>query len=316
MRSEILIHNEELSKEWIDRMADAGITTIGIHPAGGTAAVKALEKLMAFLADPEYRGLIDYAAERGLEIEYELHAAGYLMPRELFEEHPEYFRVNTNGDRVPDWNFCITNPEALDIVAKRAAKLATSLYRSAPRFYFWMDDSKDSNCHCPECSKLSPSDQQLLVVNAMLKEIKKYIPDAKMAYLAYQQTIPLPETVKPEEGVFLEYAPFEKYTAKGDDAPMLIERELRMTQPLMEFFGKEDVKLLEYWYDNSLFSGWKKPPKKFILDKEGMDKDIAHYKELGFDYIATFGCFLGKDYEELYGDKDVDLTPLVDAVNG
>ena len=316
MKSEILIHPGELSRKWIDRMADAGITAIGIHPEGGKASTAALEKLLLRVQDPEYSALLDYAAERGLEIEYEVHAAGYLMPRDLFETHPEYFRMNGECERVTDWNFCITNPEALDIVAKRAAKLATSLYRSAPRFYFWMDDSKDSNCHCPECEKISPSDQQLLVVNAMLREIKKYIPEAKMAYLAYQQTIPLPETVKPEEGVFLEYAPFEKYTAKGDDAPMLIERELRMTVPLMEFFGKEDVKLLEYWYDNSLFSGWKKPPKKFILDKEGMDKDIARYKELGFDYIATFGCFLGEDYDELYGDKDADLTPLVDAVNG
>ena len=30
--------------------------------------------------------------EKGLEIEYECHAMGYLLPRELFFVHPEYFR--------------------------------------------------------------------------------------------------------------------------------------------------------------------------------------------------------------------------------
>ncbi len=305
MRSQILIHPEELSKNWIDRIADAGVTVLGIHPWGGKHAEKSIQQMSEFLKTPEYRGFLDYAAERGLEIEYEIHAAGYLLPRDLFETHPEYFRMNENGERTPDWNFCVSDPKALSFVAKRAAELALTLYRSGKRFYFWMDDGKDVHCRCPRCRDLSPSDQQLLVINAMLSEIKKHISDAKMAYLAYFDSLSLPEMIKASPDVFLEYAPMEKYVAKSEDAPQRIAREQAMIGPLMDFFGREDAKVLEYWYDNSLYSKWKKPPKEFHVDREAMAKDIDQYKALGFSCISTFGCFLGADYEELFGAPDI-----------
>ncbi|MBQ9783642.1 MAG: DUF4838 domain-containing protein [Clostridia bacterium] len=313
MKSIMILHPEELSKAWIDQIADAGITTLGLHPVGGRNAAKALNGLVEALQTPEYKALLDYAAERGLEIEYELHAAGYLMPRDHFDAHPEYFRMNEKGERVTDWNFCVSNPDALSLVTQRAVKLATSLYRSNKRFHFWMDDGRNIHCHCPKCQALSPSDQQLLVMNAMLRQIRDEIPDAQMAYLAYIDSIVLPETVQPEEGIYLEYAPFEKYTAKTEDAPMLIARELAMLRPLMERFGQKDSMVLEYWYDNSLFSHWQKPAKKFVLDRDGLEQDIRDYRALGFPTVATFGCYLGADYRELYGE--VDVTPFAKAVH-
>ena len=148
-------------------------------------------------------------------------------------------------------------------------------------------------------------DQQLIALNAMLTEIRKTIPDAKMAYLAYMDALAVPTTVKPAKGIFLEYAPFVKYTCHAPDAPERIAREHAMIGPLMDYFGREDAKVLEYWYDNSLYSGWKKPPKQFTLKEEAMRQDIAQYREMGFSYISTFGCFLGADYEELYGAADI-----------
>jgi hypothetical protein len=129
-----------------------------------------------------------------------------------------------------------------------------------------------------------------------------------MAYLAYIDTIAPPKVARSEDGLFLEYAPFEKYTAKGEDRAIRIERERGMIAPLLEYFGKEEAKILEYWYDNSLFSGWKKPPARFTLNADAMLADIRDYKALGFARISTFACFLGEDYEELYGE--VDVTPF------
>lgn len=313
MKSEIILFPDEISHTWIDRMADAGINAMGIHLQGGEDAAEALKSLVVAMKQPEYRALLDYAAQRGLEIAYELHAASYLLPRDLFEEHPEYFRMNKAGQRVNDSNFCVSHPEALSAVAKRAAGLALSLYGSMHDYYFWMDDGHDTCCNCPRCRELSPSDQQLLVLNAMLKEIRTHIPDARVSYLAYQDTIVPPQSVKAEDGIFLEYAPFEKYTAQNRaNAAELIERERRMSWPLMDFFGRENAKVLEYWYDNSLYSKWKKPPAKFELDEKRMIRDIAQYRAMGFASIATFGCFLGADYEALYGA--VDITPFANCV--
>ncbi len=312
MKSSMLIHPEELSRKWIDRLVNAGIGTIGLHPVGGKKSAESLKELLCLMKTSEFCGLIDYAKSNGLEVEYEFHSMSYLLPRTLFDTHPEYFRVNKDGEKTNDYNFCVSNAEALQLVAKNAAELATSLYRSSHDFYFWLDDGLDLKCHCPRCKHLSASDQQIIVLNSMLREIKKQIPDARMAYLAYMDTIALPIHTDIEDGLFLEYAPFAKYTVTKDKAE-LIEKEKEMMIPLMRVFGSQPQKVLEYWYDNSLLSKWKKPPQKFVLDEAAMLDDIVEYKKAGFNSIATFACFLGEDYEILHGD--IDVIPFSNAVS-
>ena len=305
MKNGMIIHPGELSTKWIDRLADAGIDTLGIHPEGGADAPKTLARLLELLKTPEYRALIDYARSRGLGIEYECHAAGYLMDKSLFDSHPEYFRMNSEGERTPDWNFCVSNPDALSLFAKRAAELALALYGSGKDFYFWMDDGRGIHCNCPKCRSLTPSDQQYIALRAALCEIRRHIPDARMAYLAYIDTIAPPTVSYSDSGLFLEYAPFEKYTARGEDREERIAREKAMIAPLLEYFGRADAKVLEYWYDNSLYSRWKKPPARFVLNENAMVDDVREYREMGFARASTFACFLGDDYEELYGEADI-----------
>ena len=301
----MIIHPGELSKKWIDRLAEAKVNTLGIHPEGGAGAPKSLERLLELLKTPEYRALIDYARSRGLEVEYEIHAAGYLMDKSLFAEHPEYFRMNSAGERTSDWNFCVSNPDALALFARRAAELAQALYGSGKDFYFWMDDGRGIHCNCPKCRGISPSDQQYIALRAAIGEIRRHIPDARMAYLAYIDTIAPPTAVENDGAIFLEYAPFEKYTARGEDREERISREKAMIAPLLDCFGRENAKVLEYWYDNSLFSRWKKPPARFVLDEKAMLCDVREYREMGFARASTFACFLGDDYEELYGEADI-----------
>ncbi|MCQ2399118.1 MAG: hypothetical protein MJ072_01260, partial [Clostridia bacterium] len=74
---------------------------------------------------------------------------------------------------------------------------------------------------------------------------------------------------------------------------------------LLDFFGKKNSKVLEYWMDNSLFSNYEKPPKPFHLESSVMKEDVAFYDSLGFETITSFGCFLGEDYEELHGAPPV-----------
>jgi hypothetical protein len=268
--------------------------------------------MIELLKTSKMRSLLDYAKEKGLAVEYELHAMGYLMDKSLFQTHPEYFRVDALGNRNNDKNFCVSNETALEIVCENAVKLASNLYGSSNNYYFWIDDGNDIFCHCEKCKKLTPSNQALIMVNAMLKAIRKVKPNANLAYLAYGDTLLLP-TIPAENGVFLEYAPFEKYTNKTENAEFFIKREFDMIDPLLKFFGSDNAKVLEYWYDNSLYSKWKKPPAKFTLNQQLIETDIAFYKKKGFNYISTFGCFLGEDYANLYGD--VDITPLSNLAN-
>lgn len=300
MKTQLLIHPEELNCKWIDRMAALGIDVLGLHPVGGSKAENSLKDLLGKLETPAFRALLDRAAEKGMEIEYELHAGSYLAPRELFAAHPEYFRER-EGERVADVNFCPSSVEMLNIVARRAAELARKLYRSTHNYYFWLDDKKESECHCPLCRALSPSDQQMLVMNRIVEELRKTDPEAKLAYLAYYKSTPPPEKVKPAPGIFLEYAPFEKdMKARVGEEP--VGREV---DALLAHFPAEDAKILEYWYDNSLFSKWKKPPVHFVPDNSLIADDIAFYRARGVEYISSFACYLGEDYEELWGEADL-----------
>ena len=57
----LLIHPEELSREWVDRMAAQGIDILGLHPVGGNNAEASAKRLMQQVEDPEFRALVDYA---------------------------------------------------------------------------------------------------------------------------------------------------------------------------------------------------------------------------------------------------------------
>lgn len=306
----LLIHPEELSKKWIDRMIKHKIPTLALHPRGGHLAHESLSKMLSMLETPEYRALLDEAHAGGLRIEYEFHAARYLLPAEHFEKHPDWFRMNMQGERVPDWNFCASNEDCLDFVAERAVELCKKLYRSTDRYFLWLDDKTESQCHCPACRELSASDYQLKILNHIVKRLRRDNPHASLPYLAYLSAIDAPRVILPEEGIFLEYAPIKRDFHKS----MYESAESEPLQRLLALFGAENAKVLDYWYDNSLFSKWKKPPVPFSVDAPVMKTDFEYYRSLGFEDIGCFACFLGEDYEALHGD--VDIEPFAKAYYG
>ena len=299
----LLIHPDELSRKWIDRMKSVGCTSVGIHPEGGKSALESLENLIKKFDDKKFTELLDYAESKDLKIEYHMHALEFLLDREYYLSHPEWFRENDKGERCQNYNFCVTNKEALEIVCKNALDLARNLYKSSTRFYIWLDDIIDTHCKCENCSKYSASDQNLLVMNEIIKTLKTEFPDASLCYLAYHDTMPVPEKIKPEEGIFLQYAPIDRDFTK--EVSLIDEKEKKKMTDLINFFGKENSSVLEYWYDNSLFSNWKKPPKEFKCNNEIIKKDLDFYKNTGFSKIESFACFLGDDYEKLYGEPDI-----------
>jgi len=303
MKKSLLIHPEELTRKWVDRMKQVGCNILALHPTGGGNAHESARRLEKLMENEEFCSLLDYAAEQGLSVEYEMHSMGYLLPKELFEMHPEYFRMNEAGERVADGNFCTANEEAMDLVAENAAAFAKKLYRSTNRYFFWLDDLKDRRCHCPKCAGLTASDQQMKVMNRILARLRQEDEEASLAYLAYFDCTVPPKTVRPDEGIFLEYAPFERDFSVGAAGMKREEKENILA--LLDWFGTENARVLEYWFDNSLFSQWKKPPKKFVPDNDVIRRDFKFYEELGFGELASFACFLGEDYEERYGEADI-----------
>jgi hypothetical protein len=305
MKRKLIIHSFELRKSWIDRMVALGVDTIGIHPVGGAKSHEHLaHDLQEIYPSEHFHALIDYAHAKGLEIEYSLHALSYLLPRSLFETHPEYFRMNEDGQRVSDFNFCPSNQDALAYVCNRAEELVKQLYGSNDTYYLWLDDVNDKRCYCEKCKRFSGSDQNLTVMNAIIKKLRETNPKAKLAYLGYYQTEQAPELVRPAEGIFLEYAPFTRDMRKS--AQIVPEECKTNIRKLITCFGKKDSWVLEYWYDNSYFSRRANDAMvEFFPLNDTIPSDIDYYLDFGFENVASFACFLGEEYEKLYGEADL-----------
>lgn len=302
-RRGVVIAPEELDQIWEQRIYDAGINVVGLHP--DPKGRPAGEAVRAFLT-AENRKRLSRMEENGITVEWEMHTLSWLLPRELFSEHPEWFRMNENGERTPDFNLCASSDEALEKVSCSAAELAEMFRPKSHRYYFWLDDVAQSACRCPSCRNLSRADQALKTYNAILRGIRRTDPKGMQCYLAYHDVNAVPQKIRPEEGIFLEYAPmirdFDKCIA--DESSEKNKKELRHLGELLDFFGREDAQVLDYWLDNSLFSDWKKPPKVFQLHLDTLRADAAYYKQMGFESITTFACYLGADYVARYPEPD------------
>ncbi len=307
-RRGLIIHPQEFRRECIEEWKRAKLNVLGLHPVGGRKADESLEDAVRRHADPEFRACLVELRESGIEVEYEAHALRWLLPRSMFNIHPNWFRENSEGERTADFHMCVSNRDAIAYIENRAEMLARMLYTGAHRYYFWPDDVHGTICNCESCRQLTPSDQALLITNAILRGVRRFDSLARVAFLAYQDTLEIPQNVKPEEGVFLEFAPIwrDHHSPIADASCSKNQNEIRGLKQLIDFFGAEHAQVLDYWMDNSLFSNWTKPPQRFTLDEKVLESDAAYYQSLGFKSITCFGCYLGDDYRELYGEPPIN----------
>lgn len=310
MKKCIIIHPEELTDNMVKLVTESSVEVLGLHPVGGKDSLESMKQLMNLIEDPRFNIRLQKLRENGVKIEYQLHALSYLLPRELFKEHPDWFRMDENGNRTGDMNMCPSNRKALDYVTNSTYEVAKKLKSDTGKYYFWLDDVSGGGCECEKCKNLTLSDQALLIYNAMLKGIKMADPEGRQCFLAYIKQINPPQNIKPDDGIFVEFAPMRGNTDTPFAENPENERFIKTIKPLLEFFGEKDSTVLDYWLDNSLFSNWTKPPKKLKINPEVISKDIRFYESCGFEDITTFACYLSDDYRELHGEP-----PIAEYIN-
>ena len=292
----VVLSVEDLETAPWPRIAhDNGINTIGTHITPS--------QVVGFMTSEKGKAFLKECEELGIEVEHQLHAMGELFPRDLFEEDSTMFRMDENGRRVNDFNCCPHSEKALDMIARKAAEYAAALPATNHRYYFWLDDN-GLVCSCPECKEYSPSEQALIIENRMIKAIREVDPKAMLAHLAYHNTMEPPVKVKPEEGIFLEFAPIERQwdrplsdlDAPGRKGRMSHKEALRMLEANLKVFPAETAVVLEYWLDVSLASDWKKPAVDLPWHPETFVSDLATYAGYGLRNITTFAVYMDSTY--------------------
>lgn len=306
-KTSLFISFFELDQIWLDEIKKHSVDGLGIHAGGSGHAEEHISQLLSLFKDPHYRGLLDQAAQRNIDITYELHALRYLLTEDTIRAHPDWQRVNKEGNRCSDYNFCCSNPEALQYVVDSAIDLYKALPDRPKRASFWLDDAPDAFCHCEKCAHLSPSDQQLIILNAIVDGLRTVRPDVIVPYLAYFEATPAPTQVKPHDGIYLLYAPYLRDITRplSDQNCQKNSLYTRYIPELMALFGTKDATALDYWYDNAWLSQYKETPNKFHADAAVVQADMAYYSDLGFEYVTSFACHLGPQYRTLYGLPDL-----------
>ena len=282
--------------DWPRLAHDAGLTTIATHIGP--------RDVMPFIMSGRGERFLDACARYGLQVEHELHAIDWLLPRDMFASDPSLFRMNAKGERTPDSNCCPSNPFAIEVIACRAVEAARICRSTTGRHFFWMTDNGEK-CNCRKCKGLSGAEQAVIVENAIVRALRAEIdPNATLAHLAYQFTMDPPRLVKPDPALFLEFAPIERWRAKGvqrreplaDGGPWLEKLDR-----LLEVFPSATAQALEYWLDASLFSKWQKPLAKIPWDAARTRDEIAAYRKRGIRHFTTFAVNVDDDYVADFG---------------
>jgi hypothetical protein len=296
-RGVVLLTGDLSLTDWPERAARAGLTTLGIHHGSSPQIV------IDWVKSPTGQHFLEQCQKLHLHVEYELHAMRELLPRSLFAKNPELFRMNEKGERTPDCNCCVHAGRTLQILAENALRIAATLRPTTGRYFYWGDDGQPW-CHCRHCRDLSPSEQAVIVENHISRALRKSIPKAQVAHLAYTNTFLPPEKVRPEEGVFLEYAPI----SRRYDIPYERQQDPKQKDRLtaldanLRVFPQETAQVLEYWLDVSRFSGWKKPSKKLPWKKDVFLADLETYRRRGIRHVTSFAAWIDAEYRDRFGD--------------
>jgi len=248
--------------------------------------------------------------DAGIDIEYEEHAMSSLLPQGLMLTHPEYFHMTSKGERKAG-NGCPSCAGALETVRNNVAKTVKKRIPTNHKYYFWLDDGGDI-CRCEQCKNLNAADQALAFENEIIKALREIDPEAQLAHLAYQSTWKAPKTIIPEEGVFLEFAPFWRNYQKPLSDPKATgstgithAQYLKYLSDNLKLFPRETTQILEYWCDLSPYCSWSYDKLvQMPWNSEVFQDDLKTYASYGIRHIVSYAAYVGPQYVNMFGFPD------------
>lgn len=141
------------------------------------------------VSDPEeFGGTVTFATQQNAHTLYDL-----ISPETYFNDHPEYFAMNENGERVlekriQDTQPCLSHPKVFEIVLDNLKKDL----RAHPNARYASVSQNDGHvfCHCAECRKVNEEEQTdggtiYRFVNRIAEAIEEEFPNIMIDTLPY-----------------------------------------------------------------------------------------------------------------------------------
>ncbi len=168
-------------------------------------------ELWGYTAHEEWANLKVLGSHRG-----NCHAAITYVPLREFENtHPEYFALNSDGQRLHSsqgknvqTHFCMSNPALQQLLADRVMEVMEA-DPIARYFYLFPGDGGGYYCRCADCAKLGETTDRLLHwINQIAAITGKKYPDRRVVTLAYVDSAEPPGSVRPADNVIVLYTPY------------------------------------------------------------------------------------------------------------
>jgi hypothetical protein len=267
-------NNYSRAEEWIDFAAKARLNRVAFHY---TWPARDWYINQRSTLQPECK-------KRGMMIEVGGHFLSSLLPRSLFPANPDWFRMNEQGKRTPDFNFNPFNADALEALGSSVVHYLEQT-PEASLYHVWPDDIEGGGWSDePGKEQYTPSDQSLLVANSLVERLRRDLPHANLAFLAYHDTVFPPRVVKPQPGIIFFYAPRERcYAHALNDAQCALNRQYSQAlEQALPAFGNTNAEVFEYYVDQILYENLNNPPLPEVLSE-----DARYYHKLGIPGLGA-----------------------------
>ncbi len=263
--------------QWIEWAARNRLNTIFFHTLDEPLALGAMPESQYLAHREEAVGL---ARERGMVIEHGGHGLAALLPRDLFGEMPDAFRMK-DGQRTADHNFCVSSAEGLAII-RQNARAHFEAHPEVDVFHVWPDDIEGGGwCGCEQCAPYSASEQALIAANALGEALEAVNPAAQVSFIAYHDTEDVPLKVTPRGNVCLLWAPRKRCYAHPTDDPACpvntphYAETFRGQVAHINTAGAPPARVFEYYLDGILFKS-ALPPLPSVVQR-----DLRFYRDAG-----------------------------------
>ena len=161
-------------------------------------------------------GQLPELEKRGITLTVGHHQAifKFLPPARYRNEHPEYYRLLSNGERYTpkdlkvfdgQWLLCSRNEECVQTVADNILQWLEE-NPLVDTVAFWPNDGKDADCCCPQCSKYSKTENYLYFNNELSRLIAKKRPDVKIDALVYMDLWDCPDGTRLGDNMVIDVA--------------------------------------------------------------------------------------------------------------
>jgi hypothetical protein len=212
------------------------------------------------------------------------HTVPRMLDRKLFETKPELFRMDQTGQRLPNGNVCVTNPETVAL----CAQWVIGYFKDNPRQETCPIGGEDiwggAWCSCPECRVYTPSEQAALLINGIHGHLRRSGIKGRCAYSAYRDTLRCDlKKVKLDPEAHVGYAPRERSYghAHGD---LLSERNRWFWRNLQDWRRNHSgpLNVSDYYHDCILFYSVPSPAAHVIA------RDLRDYRKLRLRGVTSF----------------------------